>query len=256
MLKLSQAYGSVDVSVRNEYSLQGVFIGNECALESCLGTAPGAGSLSGSASAVAGTLEYRESTGPDDEFYWFFSEEVLRGGRYMIGKRVKMQWLVPKGDLSYFQIAKVYGGREVHRRVDGRLVTFTLVPEREVMRLTVTQHYDSVYDARKRKEEYSLQGAFIDNECALKRCRGTAPGLGFQGWFFNPQSWAPTCGRQTTVAGAEVAYYFTGYASLSESLASAESFASEPAAGVRRWLTVGGANGGDVCGASAIVSFG
>ena len=199
---------------------------------------------------MAGTLVYREVEEPDGRWEWAFSDEEFDGGKYMIGKRVKVQWLVPKGDLSFFQIAKVYGGTEVDRRVDGRLVTFTLVPEREVMRLTVTQHYDS-YDVRKRKEEYSLQGAFIDNECALKRCRGSAPGLGFQGWFFNLQSWAPTCGKQTTVAGAELAYYFTGYASLSESLASAESFASAPAAGVRRWLTVGGANGvagNDVCG--------
>ena len=48
-----------------------------------------------------------------------------------------------------------------------------------------------------------------------------------------------------------MAYYYTGYASLSESLSSAESFASEPAAGVRRWLTVGGANdGNEACGAA------
>ena len=46
VLKLTQAYGSVDVRrERDEYSLRGVFIGNECALESYLGTAPGAGSL-------------------------------------------------------------------------------------------------------------------------------------------------------------------------------------------------------------------
>ena len=127
------------------------------------------------------------STGPDDEFYWFFSEEVLEGGRYMIGKRVKMQWLFPKGDLSYVHIARVRGGREVHRRVDGRLVTFTLIPERSLMKVTLTQHLFSVeysiYSGRpmRARDEYRFMGAFIDLECALERCRGTAPGLGFQG---------------------------------------------------------------------------
>lgn len=161
--------------------------------------------------------------------------EVTVRGQAMKNKRIELQYKVFKGKTARTRIENISGASLVNRAVDGRHVTFTLVPRKARFTATVCRE--------KRTTKLPFQGAFMDLDCALKRCKGRASGRGFHGWFFNPQSWAPACGHKTAVENGEVAYYFTGYASLSRSLASAESFQTEPANGVKRWLTVGGANG-------------
>jgi len=68
-------------------------------------------------------------------------------------------------------------------------------------------------------------------------CSGGTSGVG--GWYFQPVSWAPDCGR--VVGGPGTAYYFTGYASPDQSLSVAEGFGSQATGS--KWLVVGGAGG-------------